>query len=148
MDPIDSAGYALVHDYPGGAPALAPRVNMNAGTLANKANPHCEHQFTVREVLAIQALRGITTMIDAEARALGGVFVPLEDYSGTSDVELLDLYAAYHAEIGETAEAIRDSLAGGEVTREAYERVEREFYEDVQAGFAFLARLRALRGDR
>lgn len=145
MDAIDEAGYRLVHDYPGGAPKLAPKVGMNVGTLLNKANPSQEkHQFTVREALAIQSLRGTTEMIDAEAQVLGGVFVRLGDFSGNSDLELLDLYAEYHAEIGETAQALRQALQEKTLTPALYREVEREAFEDAQAMFALLARLRAL----
>lgn len=145
MDAIDEAAYALVHDYPGGAPALAPRVGMNVGTLLNKANPSQEkHQLTVREALAIQVHRRATTMIDAEARVLGGVFVALGRFEGVSDTELLSLYATYHAEIGETAAAIREALDDGRIERAEYQRIEREAFEDAHAMLELLARIRGL----
>lgn len=145
MDAIDEAGYALVHDFPGGAPKLAPRVGMNVGTLLNKANPGQErHQFTVREALAIQSLLGVTTMIDAEAQVLGGVFIRLGPFAVVSDTELLNLYAKYHAEIGETAEAIRAALDDGFVSLAEYERIERECFDDAKAMFELLGRIRSL----
>ncbi|MGE0487329.1 MAG: phage regulatory CII family protein [Gammaproteobacteria bacterium] len=145
MDCIDQAAYDLVHDHPGGAPKLAPKVGMNVGTLLNKANPSQEgHQFTVREALALQAARGVTTMIDAEAQVLGGVFIRLGRFETTSDTELLNLYTRYHAEVGETAQAIADALEDKVITEAEYRRIEREAFEDAHAMFELLARLRAL----
>lgn len=144
MDAIDDAGYALVHDHPGGAPKLAPCVGMNVGTLLNKANPSQEgHQFTVREALALQLHRGVRDMVEAECQVLGGIFVQLGRFNGVADTELLDLYAKYHQELGETASAIRRGLDDG-MSAAQYRAIEREAHEDAQAMFELLARLKAL----
>jgi hypothetical protein len=147
---LDEAKYRLVHDYhPGGARGLGPLVRMNPGTLCNKVHPGMEnHHLTVDEAVNIQAVLRRYDVLHAEARALGHVCVQLEDHSEASDMELLDAYAAYHADVGETAQAIRDALAHGDgITREAVARVERELFEDARAGFEFLARLKALAED-
>jgi len=145
MDAIDQAGYELVHTFPGGAPALAPHVNMNAGTLLNKANPSCtDHKFTVREVVAIQSFRKSYPMLYAEARVLNHICVKLGQYPDVSDVELLDLYAKYHEEIGETAGALRRALQKGQITQRDYDDIKREAFEDAQAMFELLARLKGL----
>ncbi len=145
MDAIDDAGYRLVHDFPGGAPALAPLVNMNMGTLLNKANPHMrDHQLTVRQAIAIQKATEQFLMLYAEARLLRHVCIPLGKFPGASDVELLDLYARYHQELGETAAEIRKALAACKITRRMYNEIEREAFEDAAAMFELLARLKSL----
>jgi hypothetical protein len=37
---LQDAFYRTVHDYPGAAASLAPRMNMSAQVLRNKANPN------------------------------------------------------------------------------------------------------------
>jgi hypothetical protein len=148
VDLIDDAAYRLVHEFRdgprSGAPALAPLVNMNAGTLLNKANPHQEHQFTVREIVAIESATGRSLMLQAHATLLGFTVIPLGDFDSTSDVELLSLYANYHAEVGDVATAVRRALNDKRISRREYERIRREFMEATQAGMEFLARLEAI----
>lgn len=143
---LDEAKHHLVHEHPGGAKALGPLVGINPGTLSNKVNPSMEHHhLTVDEAVRIQAVRRRYDVLHAEARALGHVCVQINDYSGISDEALLDAYAAYHADVGQTAQAVREALASGEgITQAAVEKIRRELYEDAAAGFEFLARLEAL----
>ena len=143
---LDEAKHRLVHEHPGGAKSLGPLVGINPGTLCNKVNPAMEnHHLSVDEAVRIQAVRRRYDLLHAEARALGHVCVQLADHSQASDMELLDAYAAYHADVGQTAQAIRAALANGVgITREAVETVERELFEDARAGFEFLARMKAL----
>jgi hypothetical protein len=145
MDDLDHAVYRVVHDYPGGARKLAPLVGMNAGTLSNKADPAMPgHQLTVRQAVAIQHATKDLSILRAEAQLLGCAVVPLSKFEGVSDLELLEAYAQWNAEIGETAAAIRDCVANRRITREAVRRVRREVYEDAAHGLAFLERLEAL----
>lgn len=139
--PISEAQYRLVHDYPGGAKPLAQRVGMNAGTLCNKVHPAMQHKLTVDEAVALQAAAEDYRLLYAEAQALGHACVKLGDFSTTSDIELLDAYAAWHAEIGETAQAIRDGIAAGRLTADLVQKIKREAHEDACRAFAFIARL-------
>jgi len=142
---LDEAKYRVVHDFPGGAPALAPLVNMNSNTLSNKVNDRQDsHHLTVDEAVAIQNATQDFRILYAEAMLLQHVCLPIDDYAGISDIELLNAYASYHAECGETAVAIMDALEDGEIKRHEVERVRREMFEDFQRGLAFLARMEAL----
>lgn len=143
---LDEAKHRLVHDHRGGAKALGTLVGINPGTLGNKVNPAMEsHHLTVDEAVRIQAVRRAYDVLHAEARALNHVCISLQDHTGISDLALLDAYAAYHADIGQTAQAIRAALTSGDgITRAAVEKVRRELYEDATAGFEFLARLESL----
>lgn len=148
MDLIDDAAYRLVHEFRdgqrAGAPALAPLVNMNVGTLLNKANPQQEHQFTVREAVAIETVSGRPLMLEAHAALLGYSTLPLGDFADTSDVELLNLYAKYHAEVGDVASAVRRALNDKQITQREFEKIRREVLDVTQAGMEFLARLEAI----
>jgi len=145
FDPIESAIYDTVHDHPGGAAKLALLVNMNAGTLSNKANPGMEfHQLTVKEAVAIQNVRKDYRILAAEAAALGYAIVPLGNFEGVSDVEVLTAYANYHSCIGATSAVVAEALNDQRVTKEEYEQCKREFFRAASTGLEFLSRMEAL----
>lgn len=143
--PLDAAKYDLVHGYPGGAVALAPRVGMRPGTLSNKVNPDIDtHHLTVDEAVAIQAATGDCRILEAEAHVLGRVAVALGDFSQTSDVELLELYAHLHAALGDLAREISAALKDRHITRKEFAAIDIEMRETVQALFELRARLDGL----
>ncbi len=148
---LDEAMWAVVHEFPrlarrkSGAVGLAPLVGMRPGTLSNKVNPDLDsHHLTVHEAVAIQNAAKDFRILQAEAAILNHAVIPLGDFSRVSDVELLDAYAALHEQIGEHARAIRETLEDGRIERVEVDRVRREFFEVVQAGFAFILRLEGL----
>lgn len=142
MDELDLIIYRVVHDYPGGARGLAPAVGMNAGTLNNKADPAMgTHQLTVRQAIAIQLATRDHRILATEAMQLGCTVVPVADYSNLTDLELLDSYAEWHREIGETAAAIREAISNRRVSHAAVNKVKREIFEDTSRALAFLQRL-------
>jgi hypothetical protein len=148
FDPIDKAIYGLIHDHKGGATHLAPLVNMNPGTLANKANPAMEnHHLTVKEAVAIQNTLQDFRVLAAEAAVLNHAIVPLGNYEGVSDTELLTSYANYHSEIGQTSTVIAEVLNDHRITRREFDSVRKEFFEAVSTGLEFLNRMEALIDD-
>lgn len=151
MDLLDDAAYAVVHDFRRGgnkgAPALAPLCNMGVGTLLNKVNPDQPHELKVREAVSIQQAAGDYRILQAEASLLDHVCIRLQRYDHVSDVELLNLYADYHAELGKTATAIAKTLADHRVERAELLAVEKAFFEATRAGLAFLDRLKAIVDD-
>lgn len=148
FDQIEQAIYDVVHDHPGGATKLSALVNMNAGTLSNKANPGMEyHQLTVKEAVAIQFARQDFRILAAEAAALGFAIVRLGDFDGVPDLEILTAYANYHSSIGLTATCIAETLEDQKVTRSEFERVRREFFNAASTGLEFLKRMEALIDD-
>ncbi|MFZ5658787.1 MAG: phage regulatory CII family protein [Pseudomonadota bacterium] len=142
---LDDAIYRVVHDYPGGVAKLAALSGLNAGTLYNKANPGMEsHNLSVKEAVALQNSANDCRILYAEAAALNHCCIPIADFTGISDVELLTSYASWHAEIGETAQAVRDALSDGRITRRELDRVKYEIHQDIQRAFEFASRLEAL----
>ena len=143
--PLDLAVYATVHEYPGGAARLAALAGMNPGTLYNKANPRCEqHHLTVAEAVRVQALTGDCRIHAAEGELIGHLSIPSGGYDGTSDVDLLTVYAGLHAEIGRTAATLHEALADGRITAAEVVRMRAELYRDWCAGAVLLKRLEAL----
>lgn len=158
MDQLDEAVFYTVHDFrkgkQRGAVALAPLVNIRPGTLSNKANPEQEHQPTLHEgVLIMRAAKDFRILYALCSILDHTIPIPVPDLSDISDMQLLDAYANYHAEIGETSQAIREALADGEISEAEFDRIAREMDEDQQRQHELRMRLRALvvrapRGDQ
>ena len=144
FDRLDQAIYTTVHDYPGGATAMAPRIGVGVGTLQNKANPNMEHQLNLREAIAIQQLTGNYSILHALAEQLGHCAYQLCQFEDVSDVELLDLYASYHAQIGELAEVIRSSLADGRISKRELETIRSVGDGTIRAQLELISRLEAI----
>lgn len=148
---VDQAAYSLVHDFPGGAAGLATHLAIRPGTLNNKVDVGCEsHHLNVSEAIAAQLAakaRGVSEpfrIIEAEARVLGGVFVPMPDVEGLADNEILDLYLEWSKEFGQVAGVLKEVLEDGLITRQEMSRVVREAYDSFQAGATLIKRLRAM----
>jgi len=142
---IDEAKYRLVHDYRGGSKALAPLVGMNPGTLSNKVNPNVDtHHLTVDESIVLQNATGDTQLIEAEARVLGGIFIKLGDYRNITDTELLDKYAEWIQDIGETSAALRQCFSDRKITKKHLTEIHREMHEDFSRAMELYHRLEAI----
>lgn len=152
IDALEQAVHDTVHQYRGphgrrGATALAPRIGMNPGTLNNKAYPGHESQLSLRESIPVQLVTGDFRILHAYADELNHLAVPRGDFSNTSDAELLDLYAKYHAQVGNAARAVSHALADGRVTRDEVRQVRAEFINAARANMEFVARLEAIAED-
>ncbi|MBK8019106.1 MAG: hypothetical protein IPK20_22085 [Betaproteobacteria bacterium] len=96
MSAIEDAAYNTVHDYPGGAEALAPRMGKSAKVLDSKVNRNeFRHHLTLREAVQIMGLTGDHRMVRAICRHLG-YLDPIRAvvYEGIADEQLLELVAA------------------------------------------------------
>lgn len=143
---IDRAAYDTVHDFPGGAAALAERANLRNGkTLSNMVKPeNAGHKLGLKQSIPIQIAANDYRILHAYNAALNHVAIRLPDVASCSDIELLDAYAAWTSDIGETAEAIRAALAGG-VTDKALAAIHREMHEDFARALELFARFKTIK---
>lgn len=125
---------------------LAAAVHISsAKTLTNKVNHKQPHQLTPAELVALQLASGDLRILNCMAAELDCAVVPLDTkLLGASDAELLGLWAECVVEEGETATAIRDALADGDIEPDEFERIQREIFEDFTAKLALLQRLQTL----
>jgi len=138
IDPLKQAFYDVVHDFPGKVPALAKRLNTNAGSLQNKVNRNNEHLYpNVSEFRA-------TTLITQDFRALdqlnidcGRISVPLPENEFPADLDLVQATADWQREVGETAGALHAAVKG-EITRTRVRKLRQELIEDYQRGLALV----------
>ena len=148
-DPLDDAIHKTVHEYTdgnqSGAVALAPAINMNAGTLTNKANPGMElHQLSLRESVPLQNHAKDYRILHSYSYSLGHASYPLGDFKTTSDVELLDLTLKFVKEVGDVSEELRKSLADGDITQSEFNRIDKQMCEAVQAMAELRCRVKGL----
>lgn len=146
---VDQAKYDLVHSYKGGAVALAPLLgeNRSAAVLSNKVNPNStDHHLTLDEAIALQLITQNYGLLKASATMLNHVVIelPTTDLANTSDLELLDCWASWQADCGETATVIREALSDGKIDRQELLDIKREMYEDIARELELLQRLEAL----
>ncbi len=119
-DSLDDAIHKTVHGFVDGKKSgpgvLAPKVNMNAGTLNNKADPGCDtHHLSLRESIPVQRTANNFSIAQAYCMELGGVFIQLQKVDFVSDSALLDIWATLIEKEGQFATAVKDALSDGNI---------------------------------
>lgn len=153
MSPQDAIHH-VVHDFPGGAEALAPRVGRGAQVLRNKVSQSHDaatrrsHEPTLADVSAITRVTGDLRVLDALAAEVGAVVLRLPTIDALGDSALLDMVLTANDEYGQACAALRDALADGEVDRLEFDRLERETLESVRAQLELLDRVRGMLVER
>lgn len=117
MNILDAA-YNTVHDYPGGAAALAPRMGMkSAAVLNSKVNPNTEtHHLTLVEASKMMAMTGdfrVLQEMNAEHRK---VAIDLPDIPECRDIALTDTILRIGMKGGDVMSKFREMMADGRIT--------------------------------
>lgn len=105
--------YRTVHDFPGGAAALAPRMGMSVDVLRQKANVNNpQHVFHPRQLLDLMYFTGNDAVLHAMAEHMGRVVLNAspDDSDGNLHLALAKLQGHYAEVVRHTA----DLLAGME----------------------------------
>ena len=135
MNPID-AFYHTVHDQPGGAESLAPRMGMSAAVLRNKADPKKEcNKPLLADVDKIMGLTGDFRILQALSHKHGFLLVKApEGTTIESDMTVLEHVAAMAVANGEFMRAIHQALSDGKLT-------DREMKQIKEAGHTAMTEL-------
>lgn len=123
---VDDAAYAVVHDYPGGADALAARMNKSAAVLCSKVRPNCTtHHLTLREAQDITALTDDPRILEAFARDTGRIVLkmPTDADDQVSDMAVLELVARVWMGQGHLGSAVHHALTDSRLTPTEYEQI-------------------------
>ncbi|MEC9482548.1 MAG: phage regulatory CII family protein [Halomonas sp.] len=133
MNPQD-AFYQTVHDHPGSAESLAPRMGMSAAVLRNKANPNNEYNKpTLGDVDKAMALTGDYRVLDALAANHGGIFVRMDKCEATTGVGLLGQITHVWSVEGDVGRCIEEMLDDGRIEPHELERVKEAVYHLQQS---------------
>ena len=137
--------YQTVHDYPGGAEALAPRMGLKPNTLRHMADPKKEtHGWSLRRFDLLIAHAG-TAPLSAFCREHGGIFVPLGEFAEAPHAKLLKQLHTLAKEFGDVPRVIEQALKrDGQISDNELKTCERELAEMVGASAALLAVLRQI----
>jgi len=120
------AVYRTVHDFPGGAKALATYLSVRPGTLSNKADPACDtHHLNLSEALAIMKVSENYRILRALGVETNHGVVQLLNLTGVSDLELLDAYTRMNKELGDVAGAMNRAFEDRKLTRVEFNEITR-----------------------
>ena len=151
IDPLDQAVYDTVHEYRDeksgrqGALVLAKVLGMKPSTLANKANHNEDFaHLNIQEVRSVMLATGDARILKALALDMGYACVPLPHIDAPADMDVLDKWADWSKEFGETAAAIKAALEDGKITVSEVATVRRELIEDFETGLALLDVLKGM----
>ncbi|MCO8056076.1 phage regulatory CII family protein [Acinetobacter towneri] len=118
MNIIDAA-YHTVHDYPGGATALAPRLGIKSPAVLNsKVNPNTDtHHITLVEAIKIMAITNDYRILQSMNAQLGKVAIDLPQIPECRDTALTDLVLSFGMQGGDVYTLFKTMMADGRITR-------------------------------
>lgn len=125
MSPAD-AFYHTVHDHPGGAESLAPRMGMSSAILRNKADPKKDcNKPLLADVDKVMGLTGDYRILQALAHKHGFLLVKApESCVIETDMTVLEHMASLMMAQGRFAQEIHTALADGGLTDEEMKNIE------------------------
>ena len=139
------AAYATVHDYPGGATSLGPRIGVGGVVLSSKVNPNTKtHHLTLAEAMKIQSLTGDHRILRAMCEELEYLPPIPRVEAAVSDAALLETFTKMMAELGDFSREFHSSVADGRITQREIDRMQREMDELFAAGVELINRARQL----
>lgn len=128
MHVIDAA-YATVHDYPGGAASLAPRLGTTTGVLNSKVNPNTRtHHLTLAEAMTLVTLTGDKRILHAMALQSGDVLVEGCGDLPECDMAVLEAMTGVFARVGQLGASVHSGLGDGVLTAKEFKAIERAAY--------------------
>ena len=131
---VADAAYSTVHDYPGGAGSLAPRLGTTQGVLNSKINPNTPtHHLTLAEAAKLVVLTGDTRIVHALALEAGGVFIEGAALDPSCDMAVVEGMSSVFAKVGDSSRTLHEALADGRLTRKEFKAFERAQYAARQA---------------
>ncbi len=133
MNILDAA-YNTVHDYKGGANALAPRMGIKSPAVLNsKVNPNTDtHHLTLMEASKLMALTGDYRILQSLNAEHGKVAINLPNIPECRDTALTDIVLSFGMKGGDVYTLFKEMMADGRITRgEALDmsKVIRKLYE-------------------
>ncbi|HSH72364.1 MAG TPA: phage regulatory CII family protein [Methylophilaceae bacterium] len=146
LDVLDAL-YLTAHDFPGGVPALAQRLDMSANVLNKKVDPKYDtHKPLLVESVRIQAMSGDFRTLHAECAELNHVAIKLPDIPNLSDMGLLDAYMQATEEIGKVSASFRQAYADGNINDGEYREIKAAMFQAIGKLLAFLAEIERVKG--
>ena len=144
---LEQAKHATVHQYRGGAVALGKSLGVHKSTLSNKVNVNMpNHKLSLNESIRIQQVTKHYAILHETARLLDHVCLPIQDVDlqDISDLDLVDSWSKWHAQIGVTVQTMRDSLEDKIITDDEVRAIERDMHREIACGMALVERFKVM----
>lgn len=137
--PIADALFHLVHDYPGGAPALAPRMGIAASTLLSMANPNTtSHEWPLKRFTQAMVFAKDVRPLESMCAEFGGVFVSMGQFGDIPQRRVLKEAQRLSKEFGDVHVKLAEILKDGRVRPREAAQLRREILEVQQAAAALM----------
>lgn len=116
---ITDAAYNTVHDYPGGASAIAPRLGIKSPAVLNsKVNPNTDtHHLTLVEASKIMAITGDFRILQSLNAEHGKVSIDLPVIPECRDIALTDLVLSIGMGGGDVCAVFKEMMADGRISQ-------------------------------
>lgn|SRR5690606_13730498 len=116
---ITDAAYNTVHDYLGGASAIAPRLGIKSPAVLNsKVNPNTDtHHLTLAEASKIMAITGDFRILQSLNAEHGKVSIDLPVIPECRDIALTDLVLSIGMGGGDVCAVFKEMMADGRITQ-------------------------------
>jgi hypothetical protein len=132
MDVLHAA-MNLVHDHPGGAQDLGPKIGKAGSTLSHEVNPQYPHaKLGLLDALKLSVVSGNRGILNAFAAECGCLVLPMVQNAG-GDGDTLNALGAMAREFGELVAEVSCAMADGRVSDNEMARVETEAGQLMQA---------------
>lgn len=139
---VDDAAYRMVHSYPGGSEALAPRMGMTAAVLRNKVNPHNpSHKLALEEANLGMGLTGDFSVLEAMAAEHG--FVLRRAGQEGAAASLMQVMLQSQATRGAVWTVVQQALVDNLITPNEYAAIDAALMAATTADRELLDALRA-----
>lgn len=140
---VEDALFHAVHDYEGGAAALAVRMGLGVSTLYSMANPRdVAHEWPLKRFRQVVAFTGDMRPIHALCEENGGVFLPVAESSADLPGALQQMVNLC-AECGVVARGVADAIKDGRVTQAELAAIETHIFQMIALGAQLGRQLRA-----
>ena len=111
---LADAAYNTVHDYPGGASSLAPRLGMSSHMLSNKVNQNNQtHHLRLDEANTLMSFTNDYRMLHAQAEMHGKVCIQLPECLEKKELDMFEMLLEVGAKKGDVCELIRKARTDG-----------------------------------
>ncbi len=142
MNVIDAA-YNVVHDYPGGAESLGPRVEKNPTTLSHEVAEVGTAKLGLKTAVKLTAFTKDYRILEAFAAQCGRMVLPMPEVLAGETDDCLKSLGEVLRESGELVREITGSLADGTINDNEYDRIAKECGHLVSGVTNLLAAARA-----
>lgn len=115
MNLMDAA-YNVVHDYPGGAASLAPRMNKSSSSLSHEVTASGTAKLGLQDALKITQLTGDLRILQAFSALCGQMLVPLPDAQWHEGADCLKRLADAMQQMGVLAQEVAGDLADNSIS--------------------------------